>query len=82
MAGHARIETFQADDKSWRWRAVAANGEIVATGEGHTREADATRAALTAAQTMYEAIDTPAIEHGTASEDESGDQAGQGGPTG
>ena len=29
----------------WRWRAVAANGEIVSQGEAHTREHDAERAA-------------------------------------
>jgi uncharacterized protein YegP (UPF0339 family) len=29
----------------WRWRAVAANGEIVAQGEAHTRPEDAARAA-------------------------------------
>lgn len=29
----------------WRWHAVAPNGEIVAEGESHSREADAARAA-------------------------------------
>lgn len=31
----------------WRWRLVAGNGEVVAGGEAHTREADAVRAANT-----------------------------------
>lgn len=30
----------------WRWRFKADNGEIVATGEGHTRREDAERAFL------------------------------------
>jgi uncharacterized protein YegP (UPF0339 family) len=29
----------------WRWKRVARNGEIIAVGEGHTRRADAERAA-------------------------------------
>jgi Uncharacterized conserved protein len=40
------IEVFQSeDDHMWRWRAKAANGEIVASGEGHSRAEDAERAA-------------------------------------
>lgn len=31
--------------KKWRWRLVAGKGEIVASGKGHTRKADAIRAA-------------------------------------
>lgn len=65
MAGHARIETYQDDAGEWRWRCRSGNNEIVIPCEGHTREADATRAALTAAQLLYEAIDAAAIEHGT-----------------
>jgi uncharacterized protein YegP (UPF0339 family) len=38
------IEIYEADD-GWRWRAKAENGEIVATGESHTRYEDAHRAA-------------------------------------
>lgn len=43
----ARFEVYDADDQrvdSWRWRLVAANGEIVASGEGFTSQADARRA--------------------------------------
>jgi uncharacterized protein YegP (UPF0339 family) len=39
-----RLEVYESDD-GWRWRCVAANGEIVAAGEAHTREHDAVRAA-------------------------------------
>lgn len=39
-----RFEVYRARD-GWRWRLIAANGRIVATGEAHTRKADAVRAA-------------------------------------
>lgn len=39
------IDTFQGDDGQWYWHAKAGNGEIVVPPEGHTREADARRAA-------------------------------------
>ena len=38
-----RYEVYPAPD-GWRWRLVAANGRIVATGEAHTRKGDAVRA--------------------------------------
>ena len=38
------FEVYPAKD-GWRWRLRAANGRIVATGEAHTRKADAVRAA-------------------------------------
>ncbi|HEY3434255.1 MAG TPA: DUF1508 domain-containing protein [Solirubrobacterales bacterium] len=40
----ARFVTYQSKD-GWRWRLIAANNRIIATGEAHTREADARRAA-------------------------------------
>ena len=39
-----QFQVYQARD-GWRWRLRAANGRIVATGEAHTRKADAVRAA-------------------------------------
>ena len=39
-----QFQVYQARD-GWRWRLVAANGRIVATGEAHIRKADAVRAA-------------------------------------
>lgn len=43
------IEVFEggadAETAAFFWRAKAANGEIVAQGEGHTRREDAVRAA-------------------------------------
>ena len=43
---------YQDAGVEWRWRLVAANGRIVAdSAEGYTREADAVRAAETAAYT-------------------------------
>lgn len=39
-----QIEVYRADD-GWRWRRKAGNGEIIASGEAHTRRPDARRAA-------------------------------------
>lgn len=39
------IEYFQDAAGEWRWHVKAANGEIVAQGEGHGSRADAERAA-------------------------------------
>lgn len=40
--------TMYRDDRGlhqdWRWRLIAANGRIVAHGEGHTSQRDALRA--------------------------------------
>jgi uncharacterized protein YegP (UPF0339 family) len=42
-----RFDIYQSRDQSWRWRLIAANGRIVASGESHTRKADAVRAVST-----------------------------------
>jgi uncharacterized protein YegP (UPF0339 family) len=39
------VVVYQDKADQFRWRAVAGNGETVAEGEAHTREADAARAA-------------------------------------
>ena len=39
-----QFQVYPSKD-GWRWRLVAANGRVVATGEAHTRRADAVRAA-------------------------------------
>ena len=39
-----KFTVYQSRD-GWRWRLTAANGRIIATGEAHTRKADAERAA-------------------------------------
>ncbi|MGB9100534.1 MAG: DUF1508 domain-containing protein [Stenotrophomonas indicatrix] len=44
MKRQPKFEVYKARD-GWRWRLKAANGLIVATGEAHTRKADAIRAA-------------------------------------
>lgn len=41
-----RFTVYQSAD-GWRWRLIAANGRIVATGEAHTRKRDAWRAVET-----------------------------------
>jgi uncharacterized protein YegP (UPF0339 family) len=43
MTTHPNVEFYKGDDGDWRWRVQAANGEIVATGEGFTRRRDAKR---------------------------------------
>jgi uncharacterized protein YegP (UPF0339 family) len=45
-----KFEVYPAKD-GWRWRLVAANGRIIATGEAHTRKADAERALRTVVAT-------------------------------
>lgn len=39
------VEIYEDAAGEFRWRAVAANDEIVATGESHSRSTDAIRAA-------------------------------------
>lgn len=53
------VEFYQdeGDPGEWRWRVKAKNGEVVATGEGHTSERDAIRAFVKAQDIMYEALD-------------------------
>lgn len=41
-----RFVVYEAKD-GYRWRLIAANGRIIATGEAHTRERDAWRAVET-----------------------------------
>ena len=43
MSGY-RFEVYADIGKGWRFRLVAANGEVVAQGESYTRRADALRA--------------------------------------
>jgi uncharacterized protein YegP (UPF0339 family) len=43
--------------KDWGWRLKAGNGEIVASGEGHTRPADAERAFRTVVATVIEVLE-------------------------
>lgn len=40
----SQVEFYEDDAGEHRWRVLAPNGEIVCTGEGHTRERDAVRA--------------------------------------
>lgn len=42
------IELYKDTDAQWRWRAIAPNGEIIATGESHKRRWNARRAARSA----------------------------------
>lgn len=41
-----RFQVYRAND-GWRWRLLAGNGRIIATGEAHTRRGDARRAITT-----------------------------------
>lgn len=51
----ARFEVYKAKD-GFRFRLIAANGRIIASGEGHTRERDAWRAVRTVAKAAQEAL--------------------------
>ena len=51
MARSARTVVYRARD-GWRWRLLAANHRIIATGEAHSRRADAERAAATVQRTF------------------------------
>ena len=49
MASKApRVTIYKDHAGEWRWRLTAANGEIVAQGEGHTTRYNAERAAVSA----------------------------------
>lgn len=50
------IETYRDALGQWRWRAVSANGQVVATGESHRDRADAVRAAKDALGILGSAI--------------------------
>ena len=39
-----RFDVYQAKD-GWRWRLLAGNNKVIASGEAHSRERDAWRAA-------------------------------------
>jgi uncharacterized protein YegP (UPF0339 family) len=41
MIRRGHIELFRDDNKEWRWRRVAENGKILASGEGYSRKIDA-----------------------------------------
>lgn len=49
MKRAARFHVYRGRD-GWRWRLIAANNRIVATGEAHTRRGDAARAAAAVAR--------------------------------
>jgi len=55
-----RFEVYQARD-GYRWRLVAANGRIVATGEAHTRKRDAIRACQRIADLAEQAGNVPLV---------------------
>ena len=41
-----RFQVYKAAD-GWRWRLLAGNNKVIASGEAHTRERDAWRAIRT-----------------------------------
>jgi uncharacterized protein YegP (UPF0339 family) len=41
MIRRGHIELFKDGNKEWRWRRVAENGQILASGEGYKRKIDA-----------------------------------------
>lgn len=57
----ARFEVYRGKD-GWRWRLRAANSQIVATGEAHTRKRDAVRACQRIADLADEAANVPLVD--------------------
>lgn len=60
----AKVEIYQSEngdhgEPSWRFRVLAGNGEIVASGEGYTSERDAHRGWLTLQLLV---LDQPKVE--------------------
>lgn len=55
----SRFQVFHARD-GWRWRLLAGNGRIIATGEAHTRRRDAERAITTVRRAIAAG---PRIQH-------------------
>lgn len=51
-------------EREWRWRLKADNGEIIATGESHTRREDAERAFRTVVATVLGYGRASAVERG------------------
>jgi uncharacterized protein YegP (UPF0339 family) len=47
-------DVYRDELGDWRWRLVAGNGEIIASGEAHTIQSDAIRAALTVDRVVRE----------------------------
>ena len=45
-----RFQVYKAAD-GWRWRLLAGNNKVIASGEAHTRERDARRAAANVSKT-------------------------------
>ena len=43
MAGSARFEVYQDHAGAWRWRLVAPNNEILASGQGFREKRDCER---------------------------------------
>jgi uncharacterized protein YegP (UPF0339 family) len=54
MSPTAEAYVYEGKD-GWRWRIKAANGEVVATGESHTRKEDAERALATVLELAHQA---------------------------
>lgn len=57
---YPHFQVYRAAD-GWRWRLIAANGRIVATGEAHTRKTDAIRAAARLSALSEQAAGSPPV---------------------
>jgi uncharacterized protein YegP (UPF0339 family) len=55
-----RFDVYKGAD-GWRWRLRAANSQIVATGEAHTRKSDAIRACKRLTDIAIEAANSPLV---------------------
>lgn len=58
----AYVEILRSRNGEYRWRLRAGNGEIVASGEGHTTESDSKRAWRTVERIVIEGAGVDSIE--------------------
>lgn len=56
MSYSPKFEVYQDRANYWRWRLVAANGEIVAASEGYSSEYNAKRSAQRVAEIAGQAV--------------------------
>lgn len=58
MANQVKLQLYRDNNKQYRWRLIAGNGEIVAHGESHPRLSSARRAAQKVKELAGQAIIT------------------------
>lgn len=68
-APQAGVDIYRDGVGQWRWRVQAGNREVVSSGEGYTRRADAVRGFIDAVRAMRAAV-TYVAANGSLSQSE------------